>query len=418
MASPRLSKRVLTNKGVENAKPGPDGRGYERADAGLPGFFLNVQASGHRSFVLRYRFGGRTRKWTLGSYPQISLEMARKLAREGLGQLARGIDPGAMKAASRRPGGSSGTPRTVDKLIEEFLELHVRKQCRPSTSKSYERLLRKEVLPIWRGFDATAIRRADVRLLIEGIATDRPVLANRMLAIIAKLFSWAVERDLVENNPTAGVKKSEESTRERVLSDSELKLLLDAVDALPSPVEQQYMHTLILMLQRRSEIAGMTWSEVDLAGRSWTLPSGRSKNKRSHRLPLSDAVTKILEARPKDTAFVFPNARGSAPFADFSKLKRELDRRIAAANGGAPIPQWGLHDIRRSGTSVMPRLKVDVVTADKILSHKSSVLKGAAETYQRYTFEAEMRTALEAWAGHLTAIRADNVVEFRKRAQS
>jgi len=103
MASPRLSKRVLTNKAVENARPRPDGRGYEQADAGLPSFFLNVQSSGHRSFVLRYRIGGRTRKWTIGSFPQISLEAARKLAREGLGQLARGIDPGVrmfMKVAT------------------------------------------------------------------------------------------------------------------------------------------------------------------------------------------------------------------------------------------------------------------------------------------------------------------------------
>jgi integrase len=161
----------------------------------------------------------------------------------------------------------------------------------------------------------------------------------------------------------------------------------------------------------------MTWSEVNLAERVWTVPSTRTKNKRAHPVQLSDAVIEILEARPKDGPYVFPNARGGA-FADFSRLKRELDRLIEQANG-APIPQWGLHDFRRSGVSAMPRLGVDVVTADKILNHKSGALKGVAAVYQRHTFEPEMKKALEAWASHLTALRTPNVLEFpRKRAQS
>jgi len=200
-----------------------------------------------------------------------------------------------------------------------------------------------------------------------------------------------------------------------VLSDGELKLVLDAVDALPNPVEQQFMHTLLLTLQRRSEVAGMMWSEID--GRVWTLPSERAKNKRAHPVQLSDAVLEILAARPKDTAFVFPNSSKTAPFADFSRLKRELDRLIEEANG-APILQWGLHDLRRSGVSVMPRLGVDVVTADRILNHKSGTLKGVAAVYQRHTFEPEMKKALEAWASHLTKIRSDNIVEFPWRVQS
>jgi integrase len=418
MASPRLSKRVLTNKAVENARPRPDGRGYEQADAGLPSFFLNVQSSGHRSFVLRYRTGGRCRKWTIGSFPQLSLEQARKLAREGIGQLARGIDPGAMKAASRRPGALPIASQTIDGLTEEFLTRYVKKQCRPATQAAYERLLRKEVIPHWRGIDAAAIRRADVILLIEEIAADRPVLANRVLAIIAKLFSWAIERSLVENNPTAGVKKSKETARERALSDAELKLVLDAADALPNPVEKQFVHMLLLTLQRRSEVAGMMWSEIDLDARTWVIPSERSKNKRSHSVQLSSGAVAILEARPRDTDFVFPNSSKTAPFADFSRLKRELDRLIEEANG-APISQWGLHDLRRSGVSAMPRLDVDVVTADKILNHKSGTLKGVAAVYQRHTFEPEMKKALEAWASHLTALRTPNVLEFpRNRAQS
>jgi integrase len=414
MASPKISKRVLTVKGVKSAKPGPNGR--EIPDAGLPGFYLNVQPSGHRSFTLRYRIGGRSRKWTLGSFPKLSLEEARKLAREATGDIARGKDPAAEKAAQRRPGSPSGTPRTIDELIEKFLEGYVKKQCRSTTAKAYERLLRKEVLSCWRARDATSIRRADIRLLLEGIvASDRPVLANRVLAIIAKLFSWAVSLELLETNPAAGVEKpANENARERALTDSELRLVLDAADRLPDR-DRDYINVLLLTLTRRNETAEMTWSEVNLAERVWVIPGMRTKNKSAHPVQLPDAVMEILEARPKDGPYVFPNARGGA-FADFSRLKRELDRLIEEANG-APIPQWGLHDFRRSGVSVMPRLGVDVVTADKILNHKSGTLKGVAAVYQRYDFATEARQALEAWAAHLVRIRSDNIIELR-RAQS
>jgi integrase len=417
MASPRLSKRVLTNKAVENARPRPDGRGYEQADAGLPSFFLNVQSSGHRSFVLRYRIGGRTRKWTIGSFPQLSLEQARTMAREAIVKIKRdGYDPSAEKAASRRPGSLSGTPRTIDELVEKFLESYVRKNCGPATVKAYTRYFHKDIVPAWKGRDAATIRRADIRLLIDKVAERGDVLANRTLSAIATMFNWAVDKELVEANPAAGLKKMKEDARERVLSDGELKLMLDAADALSNPVEQQFVHTLLLTLQRRSEVAGMRWSEILDEG-VWVIPGARTKNKREHRVPLSATVLEILAARPKDTAFVFPNARGSAPFADFSRLKNELDKFITEANG-IRIAQWGLHDFRRTGISAMPGLEVDVVVADKALNHKSSVLKGAAATYQRFNFEPGIRKALEAWATHLAKLRADNVIDFRRRAQS
>lgn len=90
MASPKIPKKVLTVKGVENAKPDPDGRRREIPDAGLPGLYLIVQSSGAKSFALRYRIGGRTRKLTIGNTRKVTLAGARLRAQEALGDIARG----------------------------------------------------------------------------------------------------------------------------------------------------------------------------------------------------------------------------------------------------------------------------------------------------------------------------------------
>lgn len=322
-------------------------------------------------------------------------------------------EPAAQKGARRRSGGSSGASQTIDDLAELFLDRYVTKECQPSTAKAYERYLRKNVLPRWQGRDAASIHARDVRLLLEGIARTAPVLANRLRATLSKMFVWAIGQELLEANPVTGVARpAREVSRERVLSDAELKLLMDAADALRNPVEKQFVHMLILTMQRRSEVSGMVWAEIDLTGRPWNIPAERCKNKRAHRLPLSSAAVAILEARPRDTDFVFPNARGE-PFATFAPLKRELDRLITEANGGVPIAPWTLHDLRRSAASAMPRLGVDLATTERLLNHVSGSFAGIVRVYQRHSYEAEMREAAEAWATHLAKICANNAIPLR-----
>ena len=407
------TKTVLTVNGVENAKPRL-GR-YEQGDASCPGFFLSIMPSGHKSFVYRYRFGGRPRKLTCGIHPQHTLAQARQRAREAIGEIARGIDPAAVKAAARRSGGAAGgdAPKTVEELAERFMARHARRKLRKNTVASYQRAFDKEVLPVWKNRDIATIQRKDVNALLDSIVDDRPVTANRTLAALSSMFSWAVERDILEQSPIPRrfKKPAEEHARNRALSDPELKLLLDATSKLPCAMRRDFIMLLLLTMQRRNEVAFAKWTEFDLEARTWSIPKERTKNKREHTLPLSNDAVALLRDRRRDQAgpYVFG---GRAPFNNFSRLKIEIDKLMTKANDDIPIKPWRFHDLRRSGASVMPRLNVNMHVVERILNHVSGSFAGIVSVYQCYEYQPEVQAALEKWALHLAIIQASNVIEL------
>lgn len=409
MANPKIRNSFKTVNEVKNAKPRE--KRYELAYAGLPGFYLSVMPTKHKSFIYRYRFGGRTRRLTCGICPQTSLEQAIKVAKAAIGEIALGIDPAARKAASRKPSVESGEiPTTIAQLVEKFLAQHVSRKLAPSTARAYERYFTKNVLSAWKQRPLDTIKRRDVRALLDGIADKNPVLVNRVQAALASMYSWAVDKEFVETNPLTKLKKlTEEHPRTRALSDAELKLVLDAIDRLPRMLAD-YTRLLLLSLQRRNEVAHMQWSEVDLEARTWTIPGDRAKNGREHRLPLSGAAVALLSARKQDGEGPYVFGRGDW----FTRLKKEIDRLMTEANGGEAIPHWTLHDLRRSGASVMPRLGVSLPVTERILNHVSGSFRGIVGTYQTYRYEDEMRDALERWALHLVRLQANNVIPLRR----
>ena len=409
MASPKISKQVLTVKSVDAAKPRE--KRYELADGALPGFYLSVMPTRHKSFIYRYRFGGRTRRLTCGIHPQTTLAQARETAREAIGDIARGIDPATKKAASRKRGAASGeVPTTIDQLVESFLARHARRKLAPSTARAYERYFTKNVLSAWKQRPLDTIKRPDVRALLDGIVSKKGVLSNRVQAALASMYSWAIEQEIVETSPLAGMKKlTKEVARERVLSDAELKLLLNATDRLPR-MWTDYTRLLLLTAARRNEVAHMKWSEVDLETCIWTIPSDRAKNGREHRLPLSGAAMAIFRDRERDATGPFVFASGEW----FSALKKEIDRLMTAENGGKAIPHWTLHDLRRSGATAMPSLGVSLAVTERIVNHISGSFRGIVSVYQKYKYEPEMRDALERWALHLARLQSNNVIPLRR----
>jgi integrase len=180
--------------------------------------------------------------------------------------------------------------------------------------------------------------------------------------------------------------------------------------------------------QRRGEVVGMRWDEVDLERKVWSLPASRTKNKRAHELPLSSAATDILTSLPRienKAGLVFP-ARASrgekvGPVSAHSKAKVSLDRAIAElaeAEGSPPLAQFGLHDLRRSTASGMARLGVDLHVIERCLNHVSGSFGGIVGVYQKHKFEDGMRRAMDAWGAHVerlvTGAAAGNVVELAK----
>jgi integrase len=411
MANPKLSKTVLTVKGIEAAIKAAktSGKGREIGDALLPCFYLNVQASGHASFVLRYRHGGKSRKWTIGAWPKMDLAQARQLAREAGGDIARGIDVAAQKKVRRRSKASSGSTsqtQTVSTLVHDFMAEHVKKNCKASTGRSYNRWL-SIVLDRWGDRDPADIERADVNELVGEIAERAPVLANRTSSVVSKMLNWAISKNRLEVNVATKIEKTREKPRQRVLTDGELRLLLKAIDRLPSR-ERDFTRLLLLTLARRGEVGGMAWSELDLDKGVWTIPHTRTKNGHEHVLPLAREAISILEARPRDGELVFMNATRTGPYASFSQLKDEIDRLI-----GVPLAPWNLHDLRRTGASAMPDLDVDLPVVERLLNHVSGSFGGIVGVYQTNKFLKPMRLAAQAWATHLAALGTDNVIPLR-----
>jgi integrase len=387
--------RVLTVRTVESIKPRPSRQ--EIPDRHLPGLYLVVQPSGARSWAVRYRSGGRSRKHTLGSYPALSLKAARELAGKALRAVAEGRDPGREKAQTR-----TLPPDTVEAVAKLFVERHCLRANRPRTAAETQRLLNLHVLPRWRRRLLRDITRRDVRDLLDCIVgAGTPIAANRVLSAVRKLCNWALERDVISASPCAGVKPpSAERSRDRVLTDEELRNVWHAADELGYPFGV-LVKLLILTGQRRSEVAGMRWSEVDARSGLWTLPAERVKNGKKHEVPLGRAATDILVRLPRIGEAFALTTTGAAPVGGFGLGKCRLDALLPPS-----MQPWVLHDLRRTVASGMARLGIGLPTIERLLNHSSGSFRGVVGVYQRHDFAEEKRQAAEAWGRHvLTLIR-------------
>jgi hypothetical protein len=271
--------RGLTARSVETLRPGAVRR--EVPDRYLPGLYLIIQPSSAKSWAIRYRHGGITRKFTIGSFPAYDLKAAREAGAKALRAVAEGRDPGVEREQAR-----AAIPRSVNAVIEQFVEKHCRQSSRRKASM--EALLRKHVLPRWHGRTIDSISKRDVLDMLDGVVEGgAPIAANRALGAVRRFFNWCIERDILATSPCAGVKPpSPEQSRDRILSDDELKQVWHAADQEPGQFGP-LVKLLILTGQRRSEVAHMTWAELDLPNRLWTLPRERTKNYERHEVPLS-----------------------------------------------------------------------------------------------------------------------------------
>ena len=394
-----MPKMRLTAVSVERLRPPAKGR-IEYWDNLLPGFGLRVSETGAKTWVLMYRIGRRQRRLTLGKYPASGLAKAREKARGALDQRDHGVDPAAY-----RKGLQGGSTDTFEGVADLFLDRYARRHQRNPERTEY--LLKKYVRPEWKGRKLESIGRGDVALLVDGIAErDAPVMANRVLTVLKKLFSWAVARDLLEANPAAGVQApGKEIARDRVLTDAELKAVWKACEGLGYPFGSLF-RLLILTGQRRDEVARMAWPDIEDG--AWTLPREITKSDRLHVVPLSGLAAETIEAVPQIEGcdLFFPSRNGmDRPVSGFSKAKAQLD--ILSGVG-----EWRLHDLRRTVASGLARLQTPPHVIEAVLNHRSGTISGVAAVYNRYSYLEEKRQALEAWGHHVAGLTADNVVSI------
>jgi integrase len=399
-----MATQNLTVRFLDALKP--QATRYEISDTQTPGLVIRVTPSGHKSWALLYRHHGRLRRLTLGRYPDRGLAEARKEAIRERGRILGGADPAADKQDERTTNGD-----TVDALFKLFTQQYERRKSWPELRRIYEH----DVLPAWRHRRVQDITRREIRDLVEKKAQTAPIMANRLLARISRLFSFAIERDWIAANPAFRMcRPSQEISRDRVLSRAELHALwtvlhqTDAQDADGRPVPRlsQTLNDAFLMLlltaQRGGEVWHMRWADVDLTGGWWTIPATSTKNADPHRVPLTSRALAILKRRYKqrDDRYVFSNHRHTC-IAD--RAKKAAAILCQTQKGGLPF-HFRAHDLRRTAASYMGEAGVDRFHIAQVLNHRSVTHNTVTAIYDRYRYDKEKRAALETWAAVLSSI--------------
>lgn len=380
----------MSARWLERVKLPESGR-TDYFDEKITGLGLRVSFTGKMVWFVMYRAKGdpRLRRLTLDGYPALTLATARERAQETMLAAARGNDLATEKQEAK------GAPTFAD-LAAEYIERHAKANKR--TWQEDERTLGKDVLPGWGQRKAHEIKRRDVIDLLDRIhERGAPIQANRTLALVRKVFNWAISRDLVEANPCTQVQRvAPEHQRDRVLSEGEIRAVWRACEC-EAPAFAAMFKLRLLTAQRGGEIETMRWADVDLTTAWWTIPAEAAKNGLSHRVPLSVSTLTLLReqfGRSGDGVWVFPSRQRTVGHVVTSRHAAE---RIQETSGVDFVP----HDLRRTAASYMTGMGISRLVVSKILNH---VETGVTRVYDRHGYDVEKRQALDAWAERLMAI--------------
>lgn len=438
----------LTDGQVEALQPAP--RDAYIWDTALPRFGVRVTPAGAKLYLVQYRAKGatgekaKTRRITIGQHDGElwNVTKARAAARKLLAPVDLGRDPFAereadreaaqhaiLEAQKRRAGEALETARRETETFKAQAELYItRRLGKRRSADEAARLLRHGPVATWGSRHISEIGRRQVAELLEAIGQRSPAVARATYAELRPMFDWCVERELIAVSPCANITAPPRpEARDRVLADEELRLIWRAADGLGFPFGPVFK-LLMLTGQRRAEVAGMSWSELDLAAGLWRIPAERAKNKQAHEIDLSSEALAILSVIPRTGSFLFP-ARGEGAVRGFSATKRKLDADIEAlrerdaeeageAAPTEPLQSWRIHDLRRTAATGMAALAFPPHVVERVLNHVSGTQSGLVGVYQRFNYRDERRAALVAWGARVSTILrgealASNVTKLR-----
>ena len=369
-----MPRKALTDIAVQRLKPPSSGQ-IDIFDSGYPGLALRISYGGRKAWVVFRRVNGKLKRESLGIYPQLSLAEAREAWRD--------------VRAGKEPAKAHNNGITFEEAFEEWLK---RDQADHRSGDEVRRLLTKDVLPTLRRRPLSDIGRADVLRVLDKVSDRAPVTARRVHSSLHRMFNWHAGRGTILVNPMANFPKhGTETKRDRVLSDDELKSVWKAASEIGWPFGAA-VQLLILTGARRSEIGNLRWSEID--GDTIRLKGERTKTGEPHTIPLSKPALEILAKLPRiagsDLDFT---TNGKTPISGWTKIKRKLDEVIKEP--------WVIHDLRRTMATGLQKLGVNLQTIEAVLGHTSGSRGGIVGVYQRHSFDAEKRAALEAWGVHI-----------------
>jgi integrase len=379
-----------------NAIKAIDGKQTDYADNGkhgVRGLRLRVSPSGTKTWSIYTRRPGTkgASRIALGDYGDLTLSEARNAARSFKEKMRAGIDPVSER---RRVMAESLLERdaTFETFCEIFLIRHVA-SLRPTTAGNYTRVVKKLLIPAWGKLPVGEITGREIISLIDLEEARAPVSAKFSFSVIHKLFAFAVARQVIDRSPCEGLKSpATPKARDRILDDGEILAFWSGCEDLGGAYGPA-LKFLLVTGQRRSEVGGARWSEIDLKTAVWTIPSGRTKNGKAHVVDLSPLALEILADQPRFGPLVFETGRGEKgqPLNGWGRTKKRIDAIIG------DVPSWRLHDLRRTAASGMAAAGAAPHVIEKVLNHTSGVTGGLVAVYQRYDHRAERAAALMTW---------------------
>jgi integrase len=372
-----------------------DGRRIFVYDTSLRGFGARVTAHGVAFFV-EFRIGGRrgrNRRMTIGQYGEFTIDEARRRAQRLKAEIVDGVDVLQKRddARARMAG------ERFEAVVARYLDL---KGDDSRYGREVRRLLTSDDLAPIAKRPLETITTPELIAIIDRVSQRSPSIARTLFAALRPFFAWCVPRGLIAASPLADVRPpAPVRARDRLLDDAEVRAFWLATGRLDFPFAQMF-RLLLLTGQRRAEVAGMRWSEIDPVAATWTLAGVRTKNGRPHIVDLAPQALAILTAVPiGDSDLVF-STTGHSPPSGFSKAKRRLDASMRDALGGE-IEAWRTHDLRRTAASGMAAMGVGPHVVERVLNHMSGAQGGLVGVYQRHEYRVERRQALLDWAGRI-----------------
>jgi hypothetical protein len=281
--STKMRSRYLTKLAISKIVLPKAGRD-EYWDSKVSGLALRVSATGAMSWVIVYRVHGRQVRKTLGKFRDVQNPGdARRLASAAL-EKARNAHRIDAPVADKQSFGM-----VADRFLNEYVA-----QCRPATIRAWKQVINVELKPKWSDRPIADIQKSDVLMLLNAKAMVRPRQSDEIRKVLRRLYHWACDENIVDVDATAGVaKRARHPARDRVLADAEIKRFWNACDQLVWPFEPIYK-LLLLTGQRRGEVGGMMWCEIDLDAHMWTIPGARTKTALCSSFAWSHGRLKIL----------------------------------------------------------------------------------------------------------------------------
>jgi integrase len=386
-----MARQKLTKTSVEAIAPGPEDMVVW--DIALPGFGLRVKPTGVRSYIVQYRNreSGTSKRLTIGQHGSLlTLDQAKKQARGLLADAMRGKDPVAERRTRR-------AAPTIAELATDYLNKYAGPKKRPKSVRDDGAMLQNVILPRFGSQKAAAVGRREIEALHASLE-DRPYQANRVLALLSKMFNLAIGWGWRTDNPVKGVKRYEEEKRHRWLQDDELQRLCSVLDTHPNQRAANVVRLQLLTGARMGEVLGAKKADFDLTRGVWTKPSHQTKQKRTEHLPLSApavALVALVSKATPETPYLFAGNVEGEPLRDVKKFWASVMRQ-------AGIEDYRRHDNRHTYASHLVSSGLSLEIVGRLLGHTSPT------TTKRYAHLADdpLRAATERFGSKLAGFRS------------